>query len=91
MTFTPQYLGKETAHFYWDLWQRKTHISRRVDTYELIDRKRTRRSVTIDVDNRSLVKALAPDTTSRSLLIPVVLLHKRPLFDVDLHGANGQP
>lgn len=91
MVFEPKYLGPETAKFYWRLWQTKNHIARRVDTYEFIDEKRTRRSVTIDVDNGELSQALPPNMDAGCLPVPVVTLHKRPLFDVDLRGANGQP
>ena len=91
MGFKPKYLGSDTAKFYWRLWKRKRHIARRVDTYEFIDEQRTRRSITIDVDNDELSEGIPLGVKVGSLPVPVVTLHKRPLFDVDLRGANGQP
>lgn len=91
MGFKPKYLGSDAAKFYWKLWKRKSHIARRVDTYEFIDEQRTRRSITIDIDNEELSGGIPSDIKVGSLLVPVVALHKRPLFDVDLRGANGQP
>lgn len=96
-----KYLGAAVALFYWELWESRCHISRRVDTYELLDTEGVRQSITIDVNNAnlrnmleqrklfgSLDKSSWPD---RSYHLPLFILEKHPLFDVDFKGPDGRP
>lgn len=95
---TPYYLGREYASFYLRLWTKKEHILRRVDTYHLLDTEGVRQSITFDIDHHALQNiekeelscTEIPHSNAQPFLIPVILLDKKPLFDVDLRGAQGQ-
>lgn len=95
---TPYYLGREYASFYLRLWIKKEHILRRVDTYHLLDTEGVRQSITFDIDNHALQNiekeelkcAEDPCVKAHPFSVPVILLDKKPLFDVDLRGAQGQ-
>lgn len=92
----PKYLGNECAELYWELWKnRRNYLSRRVDTHELLDSQATRQSITFDINGREIQELYSArfDTQSVESLelhsFPLVLLNKRPFFDVSLRGPSG--
>lgn len=96
---------RKNAEKYWELWNKRSHIVRIVDTHRLLDSDRVERSITFDIDN-SVLKMLAScvndeeatslaedciaedstelqDNAKYSLVIPLLILRKHPIFDVD--------
>lgn len=68
-------------------------VKRRVETIELVDTRRIERRVTIDIDSEDLRnRAMAAgvyDPGSPMLPIPLTLLRKNLIFDIDVRDANG--
>lgn len=77
------------------MWENRSHIYRRVDTYELLDAEAVQLSATFDIGNATLWAAQVVD--GRSVIgvgihpIPIMVLKKQPLFDIDCVGPQGQP
>lgn len=104
---------RKNAEKYWELWHKRSHIVRIVDTHRLLDSDRVERSITFDIDNSALkmlascvndeeVTSLAEDCVSEdsselqdnakfSLVIPLLILRKNPIFDVDTVIDNKSP
>lgn len=94
-THDPQYKGAEYAIAYWRMWRQRTHIYRRVDTYELLDAEAVQLSATFDIGNESLWAAQMVDGEPAIGLgthpVPIMMLKKQPLFDLDCLGSQGRP
>lgn len=84
-----KYKGSKYACYYWNMWNTKWCVIRRVDTYKLLDSERIERSITFDIDNSKLLSNKVPETKNGvpvplDVAIPLLILHKRP-FLMSMH------
>ncbi len=68
----------------------RTWVSRRVETVRLLDRSRTERRVSLDLDSVRLLQLAGTNTVDDGdLLLPVAILRKRLLLDLDVRDSSG--
>lgn len=67
----------------------RSWVSRRVETVTVLDRNRIERNISFDLDHARLQTGEAAPTDDGDYLLPVAILRKRLLLDLDVKDASG--
>ena len=91
-----KYEGDKVSTYYEQLWSQRRHLVRRVDSYRLLDSERLERAITLDVSNKKILDPSGssttqhPQTSLKTITLPILLINKNPFFEVDVDFGSGQ-
>ena len=91
-----KYEGDKVSTYYEQLWSQRRHLVRRVDSYRLLDSERLERAITLDISNQKILDPSGspttqhPQTSLKTITLPILLINKHPFFDVDVDFGSGQ-
>ena len=91
-----KYEGDKVSTYYEQLWSQRRHLVRRVDSYRLLDSERLERAITLDISNQIILDPSGspttqhPQTSLKTVTLPILLINKNPFFEVDADFGSGQ-